>query len=195
MDILSMTGANSASGQNCTCEENSSPGTEAKLYHVPSCEVDVFPDTLEESGNGTGAMSDAVTLDGDIVLDAITANKGYWREFAIIEYSGKVLDTAVGEKESKSFDSDIPFRIKGTTAEQVGFAKKILNCKGLWMIKTKSGARRIIGTPENPAYIESLTLDTGDTSESANQGTYVARANTGLPALFYDGVVDLTPNP
>lgn len=193
--ILSLTGTNSSTGNNCDCDEQNVPGTEAELFYVPNCEVDTYPPTLEESGNGTGAMADAVTLDGDIVLDAVTPGKGYWRKFEIIEYSGKVMDTAVGEIGSKSFDTDVPFRIKGTEAEQVGFAKLILNCKGLWKIRTKNGDERVIGNPSNPAFVESLILDTGDTSDSANQGTYLIRANTGCPGMFYNGVTDLTPNP
>jgi len=193
--IMSMTGANAATGANCNCDKKKVSGTEAKLFYSPFCEINVFPDTLEESGNGTGAMSDRVTLDGDIIMDDTVQGCGFFREYDIIINSGKVLDTGVGEIGSKSFDSDIPFRIEGTDPEHLGFAAHILNCKGTFIIKTKTGVTRVSGSKTSPAYIESVVLDTGDTPESANQGTYVVRSNTGVPAYVYNGVIDLTPTP
>lgn len=195
MNILGLTGADSAAGANCNCDVQVVAGVEAELFYVPSCEIDVFPQTLEKSGNGSGVMADAVTLDGDIVLDAVNTGLGYFRKYSIIINSGKVMNTAVGELGSKSFDTDLAFRIKGNDPEHLGFANNILNCKGTWLVKTKDGVPLCIGNKTNPAYVESLVLDTGDTPESANQGTYLIRGNTGYTSFVYPGVIDLTPNP
>ncbi len=197
--IMSLTGNNTASADPCSCGDDNTPGVETKLYLVPECEVLDFPGTLADTAavaaTPVASMADYVTLDGDILLNAIDANLGYWREYDIIVDSGKVLDTLVGEDGSKSFDSDIPFRIAGTQAEQLGFAKCVSNCPYIAMIKTKTGIYRVVGKPGSPAKFQEIVLDTGDTPSSANQGTYLLRANTGCPGLVYNGVIDLTPNP
>lgn len=199
LSLLSLVGNNAASGEACACDKSCPPGTNARLRIVPACEIDDFPDTLADPnvdqlpGDTPG---DIVTLDGDIVLDATVPGQGYWREFDIIIGSGQVTDTLVGSDGSWSWDSDILFRLACVDRDQAAFAKCMANGCYVFAIQPKgSDFWRVVGNPDNAAKAQSIVLDTGSTSDSVNQGTYVARANTECPALYYDGVFDLTPNP
>ena len=187
-DILSLSGLNAADP--CACEDLATPGIAGKLRLVPQCEVVSFPPLLSDTVNATGQMSDKVTLDGDIILNSTTPNKGYWREYDIVIYKGGVDYNATGEKGSKSFNNDVAFSIAGTDADRRGFAACMLNCPYVAEVTTKAGEEWVIGDDEVPAEIESIAGSTGKTAEDFNGADYVLRANNSIPPYTYNGVID-----
>lgn len=192
--LISMSGANAADA--CSCGESYPAGVKTKMYVAQSCEVDVFPTTIFEDTGVCTSMSDMVTLSGDITFDtAIGSGLGYFREFDIIDKSGRLTDTLVGDTGSKSFDNNVAFELAGTEAEQAGFAKLLANDCLIFIICTKAGSYRVIGSPDLPAKADSIVLDTGGAETDPNKGTYNLKSNTACPSFFYEGVIDITPNP
>jgi len=168
------------------CGAANPPGIKTRLYVVCACDIVTFPDRLAFNAASAG---DSVTLDGDIVLDT---NKAF-KILDIITKTGKVIDTLVGAVGSKSYENTLDGVIATTDADVLEWLEQNANGCFVVIAEEVSGQKRVIGTMDVPAYLETATADTGAASGDQRGATIQIKAETGLVASVYTGAIDLDP--
>jgi hypothetical protein len=172
----------SLSGQ---CGVPNPPGLKTKIYLAPADDftaMPLFKDKMTPPNTDPGA---SVTY-GEAFTPVVG---GGFRSFDIIPLSGSVVDTAVGETGSKSFESVFNFKIAGTKADQLEFAACILNGCLIGIAPEKSGQKRVLGTNDDYAWVESIELNTGAATSDQRAGTYALKSAQGTPAPVYDAAL------
>lgn len=104
---------------------------------------------------------------------------------------GEIKSTMVGERDGKGFENEASIFFPGNTPEFYGFLAATANRQIIFFIKEKNGVWRVLGSLEDPAYV--------DTSESTSgkkiadrRGTTVAFKASGPTAAPILGVA-ITP--
>lgn len=169
-----------------SCPSNPA-GVRGTLYLIPAEEFASWPAYLTTTSAG-----DTVKLDGNFSFVS-TTGKGYWRAFPCLLEKGEVTYTAVGGKGSKSLDVLGRGYVLGVDADQLEWFKNMMNapCVGLWV--DKKGVMHVIGSKDDPAYLEEGAGTTGVAATDERGISFSIKANQALPAI-YTGTVDTTPN-
>lgn len=181
-----------------SCESNNTAGQSLSFQIIPVSEVLTFPQTKEQA-SGLTEMGDKVELVGAFTLSA-EPSKGFWRTVKAITDTTGVSFDLVGEIGSYGFENKFRFRVGGMDKERLGFAATVAQCCDGFIIKTKGrdGNAHIIGTPDNPAFIEPFTGEGGAAISDTRGVEYSFKAPSGLPPFVYDDVANplkTTPNP
>lgn len=162
-------------------------GVKGTLYLVPAKEFASWPAYLGTTGSG-----DTVKLDGNFSFTGAGIGKGFWRAFPCLLEKGQVTYTAVGGKGSKSLDVLGRGYVLGVDAAQLEWFKNMMNAPmvGLWV--DKNSTMHVIGSKDDPAYLEEGVGDTGVAAGDERGINFAIKANAALPAI-YTGTVNVTP--
>lgn len=156
-------------------------GTKTEIWLAAAENITNIPKFKSEMSPPGTDPGDSVTIG-----EAFTMGVGkYFKKFTIIAQSGKVDDTLVGEIGGKTFESVLTFQISGTKADHLEFAKCIANGCIVGIVKEKSGQLRVLGSRDDYAWIDTLTLTTGQKSGDLRGGTYAIKSVQGHPAAVY----------
>lgn len=164
------------------------------IYFVPTEDVD------EASLVALALEADGVTLDADIPL---LTNKKFFKLYHT-RGTGKLMATAVGERDGRSYENVIEFKFPGDTAALLAFQRQALNTPMVVIVRDPQGAYRLLGisivkdpstgtdklTLELPAYIVQANTDSG-TGSDAKGTTFQIQTEALLPPLFYTGTIDV----
>jgi hypothetical protein len=168
------------------CDGENPAGLIAKMWVIPTADIDVFPDLKSVATGPAATREEKITLDGDITALALKA-------FAVIDIvpdSAGLKDDAVGPNGGKSWQSMLGFTIPKTGPAQLGTANCLLNACVVAIVQDKEGYKRVIGSKDVPAKIETLGIDTGTTAEDLRGMKLEIKATTGRIAPIYEGVID-----
>lgn len=174
------------------CRKNRPPGTKTKLYFVPIDEIDTWPALKTTTDPG-----DSITLDGDIVLDAVTTGKGYWRTVDIVADTGQVMTAFVGERGGKSWDSTLNFFLPGTATATREWIDCLTQECNIALVPTRESPTEYVvyGSPDDPAEFETVELDSGLAVGDRSGTNFSLKDVSGNMLRTYAGTLDLTPNP
>ena len=89
--------------------------------------------------------------------------------------------------------STLDFQMASTDPEVIGAMQCLINACMVAIVVEKSGHKRVLGTPNIPAKIESAEATSGKTSEDLRGVTFQLKSFTGKAAPFYTGTIDLDP--
>lgn len=161
-------------------------GVRGTLYLIPAAEFVSWPAYLGTTGSG-----DTVKLTGNFSL-VTTTGKGYWRAFPCLLEKGAVEYNSVGGKGSKSFDVLGRGYVLGVDAAQLEWWKNMVNAPsvGLWV--DKNGTMHVIGSKDDPAYLEEGAGTTGIAATDERGIAFAIKANQALPTI-YTGTINTTP--
>jgi hypothetical protein len=178
------------------CGSQAQAGTEVDLYYTCSCELAGWPAT--KADNGGTADGDTKILDEPFDFTGAATGTGYWRKATIVIDTGSIDDALEGEVGGQGFKSSIPFRIKGTDAEQLEFADNLVAYSGclVAMLRDRKSNLRVLGTKSIPASVESVAGTTGKKNGETTGFDYVLTASTGKTAPIYDDAthgINVTP--
>ena len=164
-------------------------GVKGILYLCPAKEFTTWPAYLATTGSG-----DTVKLTGNFDLTGAGQGKGYWRAFPCLTEKGEVSYTPVGGKGSKSLDILGRAFVLGVDAPQLEWLKNMMNAPlvGLW--PDKNGTFHVIGSKDDPAYLEEGAGTTG-VAGTDERGINVAIKGNARQASLYTGTVNVTPIP
>lgn len=185
------------------CGTPTPAGTEVDLYYTCSCELASWPGTKYDTviaASGTPAEGDTKILDEPFDFTGAASGTGYWRKATIVVDSGAINDTLEGEVGGQGFKNSLPFKVKGSNAEQLEFADNMAAYSGclVAMLRDRNDNLRVLGNKGVPAYVESAEGTTGLKNGESNGFDYVLSAGTGKTAPIYDDAthgIDITPNP
>lgn len=154
------------------CSRNPA-GTYDFLHMIPVTEID----SMDPPAAASKTLP-AITLDG--------TSTG-WRKIPIIQNTGSVVDTAVGEVQGKSYENMANFTVAGTNEAQLLFADATAcPCGFVMIVPERSGNYRVVGNKLAPAYLETNELTTGAANTDRRAGTYAFKAITGYTSPLYD---------
>lgn len=171
------------------CGEPLPPGTKTKLYLIPISEITAFPDVV-----GTTDPGDSKTTSENFTL-VTTVGLGFWRTVDIWVDTGAIRNTLEGEIGGQGWRQRVDFFVIGNSAVQLEFADTMLCQSGclLAIIIDKTGNYHIIGTLEDPVYLEAGEGGSGGDRVGFQ---YTLYSNTGKTTIIHDAAtypLDLTP--
>ena len=175
---------------NGVCGKNAA-GITGTGYMAPAGEFASWPafQTTVTPGDGL-----SVKLTGNFVFTGAGTGKGYFREFPMLMEKGGIVKKAVGGVGSKSLELSLNFYVPGADATQLEWLRDQLNIPGVWLIKDKNQTVHVLGSKEDPAYLQEAEMGTGVAATDERGTLYTIRAITSEPAL-YPGTINLTPIP
>lgn len=177
------------------CGSQLPPGTKQKLYLVPVAELTEWPDTMDVTGNGTGAAGESKILDEEWSF-VTTQDLGFWRTIDILVDSGDLRNVMEGEIGGQGYRQRLDFFVLGNNSREVEFADCLLANSGcmIAMVPDKAGNYHVLGDLDNPVYIEAAEGGTGGDRVGFQ---YTLYANTGKTTYIYnadDHGINVTPN-
>lgn len=164
------------------CSLSNPPGVKALVYAVLATDIDTFPALKSTTDPG-----DSVTLDGNITLKA-------GKEWAALQFqvkNNKLRSSKTGERGAGGgFDNIFEGFLPGMRAVEME-AINLLNapCGYVFAVTQKNNEVRIIGSPDEPAYPDTLDSDTGLTGDDKAGTVVVIGADLDIPAPFYEGTI------
>lgn len=183
-----------------TCGKKKIPGTTSQIYLGITDEVTGWPRTkdvieLAADANYVVQAGDTKLLYEAFDFAAAATGAGYFRLFPILVDTGDVRNLLEGEIGGQGFKQELPFFLEGVSPEANEAADCLLQYTGCLfaIVPDKTGQYHVIGTKENPLYIEQA-----NGSLLGRVGyDYVFMAKNGLTHSFYDATqfgIDVTPN-
>lgn len=169
------------------CGDNT-PGTRGKFYAIPVSELTGWPAYLT-----TTAPGDSVKISAPFTF-VTTVGKGYWRTVPVLTDKNSFTLSMVGGRGSKSVELKANYTVNGLNAAQLEHITMLKNVPCVFLVPDKSGVVHVIGTFDDPAYLESADGSTGAAAEDERNIAVVIRAVTSKPTV-YTGTINLTPNP
>lgn len=168
------------------CDGNA-VGVKGTGYVIPAEEFSSWPAYLTTTSAG-----DTVKLNGNFSLVA-TTDIGYFRSFPCLIEKGSYTITAVGGIGSKSFEEKYVYVIPGVDAAQLEHIKNLINIPGVWLCTDKNNVVHVLGSKDDPAYVESVEGGTGAAATDERIITVTVRAISARPTI-YTGTINTTPN-
>ncbi len=168
------------------CPANAA-GVQGTLYVSPAKEFASWPAFLATTGAG-----DSVKLDGNFSFTGAGTGKGYWRAFPCLSEKGEVKYNPVGGRGSKSMEVIGGGYIVGVDAPQLEWFRNMMNTPmvGLWV--DKNGVMHVIGSKDDPAYLETGAGGTGVAATDERGISFEIKATQASPVV-YTGTVNITP--
>lgn len=166
---------------------SNSPGLIENGWVAPSSEFATWPAFLS-----TTAPGDSVKLSGNFDFSGAGTGKGYFRRFPTLMEKGAIVKRPVGDIASKTFEQIYTFYIPGADAIELEFLKSVLNVPSVYVVKDKNGTVHVLGSKEEPAYLQEAEQNTGTTATDPRGTAYTIRHVTGNPAI-YTGTINETP--
>lgn len=177
-----------------TCGQSNSPGTRAKLRLIPASSLDGMPQTKFE------LLVDPATAEpGDSMIynEPFPVKVGEnWLEYDIIVNTGQITGTMEGEIGGRSFRNGVAFQIAGIGADRKEFAKCVANGCFVAMITDREDETHVFGRHDDPAFFETIELDSGVQVGDRRSIAYMLQTSEGGPALSYNlntHGIDLVP--
>lgn len=162
-------------------------GVKGTGYMAPAEEFASWPSYLGTSGAG-----DSVKLSGNFAF-VTTTGIGYFRAFPCLPEKGSYSITSVGGVGSKSFEERYVFAVAGVDAAQLEFVKNLHNIPGVYLCPDKNDVIHVLGTKDDPAYVEVIEGGTGTAATDERILTITVRFLTKIPTI-YTGTIDTVAN-
>lgn len=157
----------------------------------PSAEFETWP---AFKANVTPGDGESVVLSGNFSFTGAGTGKGYFREFPMLLEKGVVSKKVVGGIGSKSVETTATFYVLGADKKELEWMRDQSNIPGVWLIPDKNGTVHVLGTKDDPAYLQEADQSTGTAATDERGTTYVIRHVTSEPAI-YEGTINVTPIP
>lgn len=173
------------------CGINRIPGTKTIAYAVPTGEITTWP-----ALKTTTAPGDSITLDGDIILDAVTVGKGYFRQMDIVTDTGEISSAWVGDVGGKAWENRFSFFLAGTSTQNIEWYDCLVNNCNVMLVATRESPSeyKVLGSKDDPIIFEEVNITTGLAVGDRSGAALVAYDPAGHPIYTYAGTVDTTPN-
>lgn len=170
------------------CGKKTSGGTKTKGYIACVCELPNGMPATRAAVNApaTPAPGDAKIYDEP--FDFPAAEAGFWREFDIIIDEGEIKDLIEGSKANVGIGNMATFKIPGFDEIASDWAQQVVdnNGCGLLMIPLRNGKYVVVGSTDNPLFLESSEGGTGRALGDAPGYVFNMRSDSGLTAFYYD---------
>lgn len=131
------------------------------------------------------AFAEAVEISTDFVFKP---GEGF-RKLYLTEDTGMMEDESIGERDGKSWRNKMKAFHPGTKAEALGFARWANNTGLIWVVVEADGQKRIVGSEQFPAKIDTNVITTTETTDGRRGQTLESSCASITPAPIYTGNV------
>ena len=168
-------------------------GLASKVYYSLHSDYDTIVDPADICGDNEGeTFASLVTIPGT-PGHTLATGKRMW-QIDIIEETGTVKSTMIGEKKRRLFENEIAIVIAGSQAELLGFLRWIKNQSLVFHVEEfGSGNLRQLGSSRIAAWVEGIEHAIEAVLEGNNSVTITLKDKQKWPAAIYEGDVVLTP--
>lgn len=120
--------------------------------------------------------------------------KQFFQMYCTLE-EGEVKSNMVGARDSKCFENIAEISFPGNTAEFEGFKAAIANRQIVIIVKEKNGILRVIGSVEDPCYVETAEYTSGKKASDGRKTVMTFKDTKGTPPPIYTQAIAslLTP--
>ncbi len=112
-----------------------------------------------------------------------------FRKMYLTEDTGMGEDESIGERDGKSWRNKMKGFHPGTKSEALGWARWANNTGLIWVIVEADGQKRIVGSRQYPAKIDTNIITTTETADGRRGQTFESSAASKTPAPVYTGSV------
>jgi len=126
------------------------PAGFTKVYYAFPEDIATFP-TLDQPGDGGATFSTLVTYDAAITMKT---GKQFFEIYCTLE-EGELKSTVAGARDGKGKENMMEISFPGNDAAFLGFEAYALNRDFIFIVKEKNGTLRVLGSLEDPAYLDS----------------------------------------
>jgi len=163
--------------------EDNMGGVQRQAYFCPIDDISELPGYKSTPAT----LAEYAEVEGDFTM---AAGKNFW-EITIEEKTGKVDDAAIEGEGNNSVESTFEFFLPGNRAQHLGFIRKVLNTKGVWIVPEADGNYRILGIKPGVPAITTTSGTTGTNSDGSKGTTFTVKSVQNGPAPIYDGSIVL----
>jgi hypothetical protein len=132
-----------------------------------------------------------MTAANKLPLASLNITAGDLFKIDVVDYSGEVVDTEVGEQGGKGWQHTLEFRIAQNKAQKLGFLRLSTNGRLVFFAPCNDGTIRIVGNdilPATRAEASNTTAKKVGDAPGAGQMQKWESYGPG-PALIFDGVI------
>jgi len=158
-------------------------GVQRKAYFCPIDDIETMP----AYKTTPSSLAEYAEITGDFTM---VSGKNFW-EITIEPATGKVEDAAIEGEGNNSMESTYEFLIPGNRAQHLGFIRKVLNTKGVWIVPEADGNHRVLGIKPGVPAITRANTTTGVNSEGTKGATFTVKSIQNGPAPLYNGSLTL----
>jgi hypothetical protein len=170
----------------CPNAENQPGLSEVELYYTRLSAVNALTLPL---------LTAASTLEERMKISAVISFNvgGRFAKIQAMVDENELESKLVGKKGNKKWQTMADLFIPGTSPKQLGFMDGYKNEPMVFVVKNRDGDTLIIGTKNNPAYIEDASYKSGKAGED-NVGTTL-KISANSKVYFYSAAIQIEPTP
>lgn len=167
-------------------------GIATKVYYALHSDFDTIVDPKDICGdNPASTFEELVNIPAP--GHTLASGKQMWA-IDIIEETGAVTSTMIGEKKRRLFENQVEIVIAGSQDKLLGFLRWIKNQSLLFFVEEfGSGNLRQLGSKRLAAYVDGIEHAIEAALDGNNSVTITLKDKQKWPAAIYKGDVVLTP--
>jgi hypothetical protein len=155
------------------------PAGITKVYYAFKEDIATFP-TLADSETATSFES-LVEFAAAITMKA---TKSFHPLYCTVE-EGEIKATLVGPRDGKGYENSLEISFPGNVATFLGFKAAAANRELVFLVKEKNNKVRVLGSLEDPAYMESDEETSGKKIADGRKSVLSFKASGATSAPIY----------
>lgn len=110
--------------------------------------------------------------------------KQFYSIYCTLE-EGEIKTTMAGPRDGKGFENMLEISFPGNTPEILGFQASVANRQLVMIVKEKNGVLRVLGSIEDPCYLETLEYTSGKKVADGRASKMTFKDSKPTPAPIY----------
>jgi hypothetical protein len=156
------------------------PAGMTKVYWCLASEIATFP-VLDLPETVGADYSSLVTYDAAITMKSTKL----FRELYCTVEEGEIKSTVVGSRDGKGKENSLEISFPGNDAAYLGFEAIALNEQFVFIVKEKNGVLRVLGSLEDPAYLDSGDATSGKKIADSRKNVLTFKGSGATAAPIY----------
>lgn len=157
----------------------SNPGGVTRILYAFAEDILTFPTTADTETATT--LESVIELSGAIVMKT---GKQFHDLYCTLE-EGQVKSNIVGPRDGKGFENMVELSYPGNDPVFLGFIASVANRQIVLIVKEKNNVLRVIGSLEDPAYLETGEYDGGKKIADGRKTVFSFKDTKATPAPIY----------
>lgn len=156
------------------------PAGLTEVYYAFKKDIATFP-TLDLPETVGATFSSLVTYDTAITM---ATGKKFEKLYCTLE-EGEIKSTVAGPRDGKGKENMLEISFPGNEADYLGFEAIALNEEFVFIVKEKNGVLRVLGSLEDPAYLDSGDATSGKKVADGRKNVLTFKATGATAAPIY----------
>jgi hypothetical protein len=155
------------------------PAGVTRVLYAFAEDILTFP-TLADSETAL-TFASLVEYDGPIVMKT---GKQFFDLYCTLE-EGEIKTGMAGPRDGKGFENTLEISFPGNDANFLGYKASLANRQVVFIVKEKNGIVRVVGSLEDPAYMETDDATSGKKIADGRKSIITFKDSKSTPAPIY----------